>query len=179
MILVISGSPRTISKTRGLAKYIINNLQGKSEEVEFFDISKEQIPMFTGDSNQNTDVKVNKLKKLAEKADGFVICTPEYHNGMSGGLKNALDFLSNDQFSNKPVSILCTAGAGKGGINALNNLRLVIRGLHGLVLPQQHISDSFCFDDHQNLIDEESKTIIDKMLDDLVNQISCKSCCSC
>ncbi|MDH2882652.1 NADPH-dependent FMN reductase [Bacillus cytotoxicus] len=169
MILVISGSSRTFSNNRGLANYVVNNLNQKGQEVEFFDLSKNPLPIFTGNVTEYENANVSKLKEIANRANSFVICTPEYHNGMSGGLKNALDFLSKEQFLNKPVTILCAAGSGKGGVNALNNLRLVIRGLHGLVLPQQHICDSIFFDDCQNLIDEVSKEIINNMMIDLVN----------
>lgn len=47
-------------------------------------------------------------------ADGVVLCTPEYHNAMSGALKNSLDYLSSSEFLHKPVALLAVAGGGKG-----------------------------------------------------------------
>ena len=57
-----------------------------------------------------------------------MLCTPEYHNAMSGALKNSLDYLSSSEFVHKPVALLAVAGGGKGGINALNSMRTVARG---------------------------------------------------
>ncbi len=45
--------------------------------------------------------------------DGVVLCTPEYHNAMSGALKNSLDYLSSSEFIHKPVALLAVAGAVK------------------------------------------------------------------
>ena len=49
---------------------------------------------------------------------------------MSGALKNSLDYLSSSEFIHKPVALLAVAGGGKGGINALNSMRTVARGVY-------------------------------------------------
>ncbi|MCK9906868.1 NAD(P)H-dependent oxidoreductase, partial [Frankia sp. Cpl3] len=91
---------------------------------------------------------VKRLMAAAEQADGFVICTPEYHNGMSGSLKNALDFLGGKHFRGKAAIIGAACGGGKGGINALNNLRQVLRGVYAIVLPDQIVADPEHYDRH-------------------------------
>jgi azobenzene reductase len=77
-----------------------------------------------------------------QEADAVILASPEYHNGISGALKNALDFLSKEQFEHKPIGLIAIAGGGKGGINALNNMRIVTRGVNGNPIPKQFVLDA-------------------------------------
>ncbi len=97
---------------------------------------------------------IQRLTKLATEADAFVIITPEYHNGMSGALKNALDFLGIDHFKKKPTAILSVQGGVVGGFNALNQLRLILRSLHANTLTEQVIVNARSFSDQQQLVDD-------------------------
>lgn len=140
-IMVISGSPRLKSNTYLVASYVHNLLQEKGAAVQLFNVAQNILPLYNGEESQRQHPEVVKLFSFAEQADAFFILTPEYHSAMSGALKNALDFLSRNQFHFKPVAITAIAGGGKGGINALNNLRLTIRGVGGLVLTEQCVVD--------------------------------------
>lgn len=64
---------------------------------------------------------------------------------MSGALKNALDFLGSDEFEHKTVALIAVGGGGKGGMNALNNMRIVMRGVYANVIPRQLVLDPPCF----------------------------------
>lgn len=146
-ILVVGGSPSEQSNTRKIAKLAVNLLQEQRIEVLYFDVGLTPLPLYTGHSSEREDPAIQQWTRYAEAADGYFITTPEYHGGMSGALKNALDFLGSRQFKGKPISIAATAGGGKGGINALNNLRIVMRAVQGLVLTSQFVADPDDFDD--------------------------------
>lgn len=163
-ILVISGSPTKKSRTRGLSNLVTEKLQDMNADVLNFDVGLDKLPLFTGSEDEQSNPTVQKLKSYASEADGFFVLTPEYHSGMSGALKNALDFLSGIYFKNKPITIAAAAGGGKGGINALNNLRLVLRGLYGLVLPGQFVADPAIFDDNYRVISEDAVERINSLV---------------
>ncbi|KSU84235.1 MULTISPECIES: NADPH-dependent FMN reductase [Fictibacillus] len=168
-ILVMNGSPTAESRTRGIAEYAANVLQEKGVEVTFFDAGKDRLPLYTGDTAEQENEAVQKLIQAADEAQGFFICTPEYHNGMSGALKNALDFLTGNQFKNKPVVITAAAGGGKGGINALNNLRTVMRGLYSLVIADQFVADPIHFNDERELTEELATLRVNSLIDQLMD----------
>lgn len=171
-ILVINGSARTHSNTRYLAKNAVTYLQQQypTAKITLFDLGHETLPMMDGEEASYAHPNVQKLTKLSEEASGFYICTPEYHNGMSGVLKNALDFLSYHQFHLKPVSLGAASGGGKGGINALNNLRIVLRGVGALVLPQQVVVDPIDFE--ETILKEGAQSRLNGALDELVTYLS-------
>ncbi|MQR85809.1 NAD(P)H-dependent oxidoreductase [Bacillus megaterium] len=135
-ILIINGSPRETGRTTQVTREL-----HKSYPSSFLDLSQLSLPIFTGEPHQYETEEVQELIEKIEKADGILLATPEYHGAMSGGLKNALDFLNSSYFAHKPVALLAVSGGGKGGINALNNLRTVTRALYANVLSKQMVLD--------------------------------------
>ncbi len=140
-ILVMCGSPRKQANTRILARAVEDLVRDRNIDLLSFDVRHDRLPLFEMDEEGGPYPALVKLRNDARAADGMVICTPEYHNGISGALKNALDFLGSDVFAEKGIVILASSGGGKGGINALNQLRLIMRSLSGYVLPGQFIVD--------------------------------------
>ena len=135
-ILIINGSPRETGRTTQVTREL-----HKSYQSSFLDLSQLSLPIFTGVPHQYETEEVQELIEKIEKADGILLATPEYHGAMSGALKNALDFLNSAYFAHKPVALLAVSGGGKGGINALNNLRTVTRALYANVLSKQLVLD--------------------------------------
>jgi len=135
-ILIINGSPRETGRTTQVTREI-----HKSYQSSFLDLSQLSLPIFTGELHQYETEEVQELIKKIEKADGILLATPEYHGAMSGALKNAFDFLNSAYFAHKPVALVAVSGGGKGGINALNNLRTVTRALYANVLSKQLVLD--------------------------------------
>jgi len=167
-ILLINGSATQLSATRGLSRAFARTVQSRKAELLQFDVGQDMLPVFTGRPEEKSHPAVKKLQAYAEQADGFIICTPEYHNSMSGALKNALDYLSSKQFRRKPVAMGAAAGGGKGGINALNSLRQVLRGVYAIVLPDQIVVDPEHFDDQLRLVQEDALNRVEGITDELI-----------
>ena len=77
------------------------------------------IPLYNGDVETATGLPgaVALLVDQISSADAVVISTPEYNKGISGVLKNALDWVSRaygNPWLDKPVAII-SATAGRGG----------------------------------------------------------------
>lgn len=72
--------------------------------------------------------EVRPFAERIERAEAFVIVTPEYNHGYPGSLKNALD-LVNREWRAKPVAFVSYGGVG-GGVRAVEQLRQVVVELH-------------------------------------------------
>ena len=72
--------------------------------------SMEQIPLFNPDREQENIAAVEELKNALKNVDGLLIASPEYAHGISGVLKNTLDWLvSGEEFPYLPVALFNTS----------------------------------------------------------------------
>jgi azobenzene reductase len=161
-ILVINGGPRKTGRTSIAASYI-----AALYKANYFDLSEQNLPLFNGETKQGQLQVIKDIKSAVTAADAVILLSPEYHSGMSGALKNALDFLSSEQFSHKPVGLIAVAGGGKGGINALNNMRTVMRGVYANAIPKQLVLDPICFDYEKREIKTEPALLVKQLIDEL------------
>ena len=160
-IVVINGTPRKYGRTRIAAKHMADTL-----DAHLIDLSTMDLPMFNGDKDQSSLANVQLLDETAREADAFIWLSPEYHGGLSGALKNCLDFLNGDHFKQKPVLLFSVAGGGKGGINSLNQMRLIGRALYAHVVPNQMVLDPHCFIREENRLTEEAAEKVQSNLDE-------------
>jgi NAD(P)H-dependent FMN reductase len=107
-LLAISGSLRESSSNTNLLK-AVSLIAADSIKVSLF---KElgNLPHFNPDLQENEPPIVLSFRDEVSRADGLIICSPEYAHGVPGVMKNALDWLVGSQdFMNKPVMLLSTS----------------------------------------------------------------------
>jgi chromate reductase len=81
------------------------------------------VPLYDQDSDTEAPpAVVVRLRAAVASADGVIIASPEYNAGMSGVLKNALDWISRpygkSTLTGKPVLTLTSSPASTGGARA-------------------------------------------------------------
>lgn len=78
--------------------------------------------------------KVQAAQKTMLESDGIVLVTPEYNYGISGVLKNAIDWLSRmtpQPFAAKPIALFGASGGVLGTARAQYQLRQTLVFLDG------------------------------------------------
>lgn len=135
-IVIIAGSNRKEATSTILAKALQAQMNRGSVETELFNLYETPLPFYSPDEIFNRHEGVRELQRLVmEEADGIILTTPEYHGGMSGVLKNALDHLGQMHFSGKPVLSVSSAG-GAVGVSSLQQMQATVRNLHGINSPE-------------------------------------------
>lgn len=126
-----------------------------------------EIPPYNDDEKQKAiPDAVAALAGRIRAADGLLISTPEYNYGVSGVLKNAIDWISRvpDQpFRNKPIGVMGAAMGGLGTARAQYDLRRSFIFLDGLVMNRPEIFVGAAhtkFDDNGVLTDEPTRDIL-------------------
>lgn len=127
-IAVIVGSTRPGRKALDVAKWVLEiaKLRGDAG-FELVDIEEFGLPLLDEPVPPSMG-KYSKehTKKWAAKIagfDGYVFVTPEYNHGISGALKNAIDYLY-AEWNNKAAGFVGYGSAG--GVRAVEALRLVM-----------------------------------------------------
>lgn len=113
-ILTISGSLRSGSYNRMLLREALRAF-GPAEVTE----ADLRLPLYDGDLEQAEGVPdaVERLAEQIGKADAVIIASPEYNKGITGALKNALDWVSRvpgSAFRGKPTVVM-SANSGRTG----------------------------------------------------------------
>ncbi|WP_245395589.1 NADPH-dependent FMN reductase [Anthocerotibacter panamensis] len=135
-VLGLLGSLRPESRSRAALMLALKMSIQEGAEVAFFDPVAHPLPLCHGGDDYTSFPNVALLQKQAKAADAFILSTPEYHGGMSGVLKNTLDLLGFDELAGKVFGAVSVLGGGQNA-NALNDLRLVVRWVHGWMVPEQ------------------------------------------
>ncbi len=127
-LAIIVGSTRPGRKADTVARWVHEIAAKRSDaEVEIVDIKDYNLPLLDEASppslgkydQPHTKVWAQKIASF----DAYVFVTPEYNHGISGALKNAIDYLYRE-WNNKAAAFVGYGSAG--GVRAVESLRLVM-----------------------------------------------------
>jgi FMN reductase len=169
-IVGIGGSLRPNSSSYQALAVAIQRVQALGADTQILDLRQMQLPFCNGEDDYPDYPDVIKLREAVAQADGLILATPEYHGSVSGVLKNALDLMSFAQLSDKVTGLISVLG-GQSNSNALNDLRVIMRWVHGWVIPEQiAIGQSWkAFSEDGKLLDEKLSQRFDQFAQSLVD----------
>jgi chromate reductase, NAD(P)H dehydrogenase (quinone) len=172
-ILGFAGSLRAGSYNRALLQAAIDLLP-EGVTLEIFDLIG--IPAFNQDIEMDMPPKVKEFKSKIREADAILIATPEYNYSVPGVLKNAIDWASrpygDNSFDGKPVALMSASPGMLGGVRAQYHLRQSFVYLNMYPVNGPDVIVNFAqqkFDANGNLVDDNTKTFLGQLLQNLVN----------
>lgn len=152
-ILAICGSTRQHSANKDIIA-LIAELAKDTLNINLYE-GLSTLPYFNQDlSIENTPQSVLDFRELISKADGVLICTPEYVFSLPGILKNAIEWtVSTTVFTDKPTTLITASSSGQKaheslllvmntlGIKTTNDMCLLISGVKSKLNAQGNIID--------------------------------------
>ena len=125
---IIVGSTRPGRKADAVARWVYDIAsKRKDAEYELVDIQDFSLPLLDEpippSMGQYTQPHTKTWAAKIDSLDAYVFVTPEYKHGISGALKNAIDFLYRE-WNNKAAGFVSYGSAG--GARAVEQLRLVM-----------------------------------------------------
>jgi chromate reductase len=127
------------------------------------------LPLYNADvQDQGFPKPVTEMADTIRKADGVVICSPEYNYSIPGVLKNAIDWISRvpkQPFANKPVLIQSASQGPFGGARMQYHLRQVMVFVEALVFTRPEVTVGQA----QTKIDQDGK-LTDQATRDFIKQ---------
>jgi len=146
-ILAFAGSTRVDSFNKKLVKIAASGVRAAGAQVTFLDLRDFPMPLYDGDLEiqQGLPDHVKKFKTMLMEHDGLLIAAPEYNSGISGVLKNAIDWASRALpgeaplacFTGKVATIMSASPGALGGLRGLVQVRSILSNIKVLVLPDQ------------------------------------------
>src|ERR1700746_1135632 len=170
-IAIIIGSTRPGRNGEAVAKWVYEVAQKRSDaEFELVDIKDfnlplldEPVPPSLGQySKPHTKTWAAKIGSF----DAYVFVTPEYNHGVSGALKNAIDFLF-AEWNNKAAGFVSYGGAG--GVRAVEQLRLVLAEVQMATVRNQVLLSMYT--DFENFSVFKPTSHQEKSVNDMLDQL--------
>ncbi len=158
-ILIVSGSVRPGNASSRVAKWteIVAKNTLKDADISVIDLAVLGLPRFEEalppmmQTDRTPSGAVKQWLDALAVADGYVFVTPEYNHGMSGALKDAIDYIDH-QVMKKPFMVV--SHGGLGGARAIDQVKLVLNANIGAV-PIPHSISVLGYVAMENSIDEQ------------------------
>lgn len=140
LIVGIGGTQRSSSSSELAARFSLRKAAFMGVRVRMFDGASLALPLYNP-SDPARDERACALLQALREADGIILAAPAYHGGMSGLIKNALDYtedLKGDErvyFDERAVGTIACAGGWQAAGATLAALRSVVHALRGWNTP--------------------------------------------
>jgi len=174
-VAIMVGSLRKESFNLKLAKALAKLGKGKFES-QFLQIS--DLPLFNQDLEANFPAQATRLKNDILAADGVLLVTPEYNRGMTGPMKNAIDWASRpygkNAFAGKPTAICGTSPGAIGSACAQHNLRPTLGYLDVILMGQPEVYLQFkdgLIDGEGTISNDDTKKFLQGFVDAFVTWV--------
>jgi FMN reductase len=138
-IVALGGTTRIGSSTQRALALCLRELATLGAETHLLTGPDLDLPPYT--PGARLPDKAGPIVTELRRADGIILGTPGYHGGISGLVKNALDYveeLRNDErpyLEGRAVGCVVTAAGEQGAVTTLLALRSVVHALRGWPTP--------------------------------------------
>jgi NAD(P)H-dependent FMN reductase len=147
-VAVLIGSTREGRFGGTVARWFLTQARERADmALDVIDLADIDLPMVYPQRPEPAELAY--IERI-DRADAFVVITPEYNHGYPASLKQAID-LPRTQWQRKPVGFVSYGGTA-GGLRAVEQLRQVFAELHAVTM-----RDSVSFHMAWELFDEAGK----------------------
>jgi len=174
-LLILSGSLRKGSYNRMLLKLAAKAF-GPAEVTE----GDLDLPLYNGDLEEAEGVPetVQTLAAQIRETDALVIGAPEYNKGITGVLKNAIDWVSRvpgNAFKDKPTVVISASAGRTGGETAQFMTLSCLTQMQARLVPGTAVliaGAMNAFDEDGQLKDETSQKLLAKRMETLRAEVA-------
>jgi NAD(P)H-dependent FMN reductase len=131
-ILGIAGSMRKDSNGTKILKIALDLASKYKAQTSLLELRKTNMPLYNPDLSIQSDIDMQKVTDQVNRADAFILVSPDYHGSMSGSMKNFLDYYW-EEFAGKTFGYICTSH--EKGLTVMDQMRTAVRQCYGWSLP--------------------------------------------
>lgn len=133
--MVVSAISKDNNSCFTLARIVADMAVARGAEVDFTHPAEAALPVADGLTPYDDPRSVAWQERVASIHAHFWI-SPEYHSGMTGGMKNLFDNLAKEPMKGDVVGLFALAGGAMAALNTLNGMAVIARSLGAWVAPE-------------------------------------------
>ena len=134
-LMVVSAISRESSTCYILAQKLCELAQTHGVQVDFTHPANAGLPIQDGTLAYDDPRSVAWQERIGA-IHAHLWVSPEYHTGMTGGMKNLFDHCPKEPLRGDVVGLFALAGGAMAALNTLNNMSVVARSLGAWVAPE-------------------------------------------
>ncbi len=130
-VLAVIGSLNRVSSTRVVVRYLVDRIKIKGMPVDVMDLLDEPLALFNPDLAHSAK-GFERVKARVERADVYLLGTPDYHGSVGSAMKNFLDHFWHE-FAGKLFATV--VASHEKGLTVTDQLRTIARQCYAWTLP--------------------------------------------
>lgn len=140
LVVGIGGTARSGSTSERWLRLALEACERQGAQTQVFAAGDIKFPLYTPGVTGAT-LPVKYFLDAVRAADGIVICSPGYHGGVSGLVKNAIDWVEETRtdarpyFDGRSVGLIVVADGWQATMTTLTSLRSIVHALRGWPTP--------------------------------------------
>jgi FMN reductase len=139
-IVGIGGTTRADSSTERALKVALRAAEALGAETLLLGADALDLPMYAPETLERS-AAAKRFVEEVRRADGIILGSPGYHGGISGLVKNAIDYVedlrkdASPYLQGRAIGLIATGAGWQGAIVTLSALRSVVHALRGWPTP--------------------------------------------
>jgi FMN reductase len=140
LVVGVGGTTRVGSSSERALRAALEAAEGLGAETVEFVADDLDLPMYAPERPERSE-KALRLVDAIRRCDGLIVCSPGYHGGFSGLVKNAIDYIEDLREDERPyldgraVGFIVPAYGWQATTTTLVSLRQVAHALRGWPTP--------------------------------------------
>jgi FMN reductase len=139
-VVAIGGTLRENSSTEKAIRLIVRRCEALGARVQHLSGPDLELPSYAPERPERNEA-ARRLVDAVRAADAVILGSPGYHGGISGLVKNAIDYIEDlrtDErcyLDGRAVACVATGAGWQGAIATLSSLRAITHALRGWPVP--------------------------------------------
>jgi NAD(P)H-dependent FMN reductase len=130
-VLAVVGSLKSQSVTRVVIHHLAEKFSAAGCAVDILDLAAEPLDMFNPETTKKS-ASYPALQARVDKADVFIIGSPDYHGSISSPIKNFLDYFWSEFTGKLFVPVVASH---EKGLTVIEQIRTIARQCYAWTLP--------------------------------------------
>jgi FMN reductase len=140
LIVGLGGTSRPASSTEKALAAALGSAAALGADTVLIGAAELKLPVYAPENPERTENALRLVDQL-RRADGIILASPGYHGGLSGLVKNALDYTEDMRdddrcyFDGRAVGCIVSAAGWQAAMTTLVAMRSVVHALRGWPTP--------------------------------------------
>jgi len=171
-ITILSSSTRIDRQSHRVALALEKAIAGRGHTAEILDLAAYKFPIMEEVLYRHPKPPpgLAVFSEAIRHSDAHIFLSPEYNGSYTSALKNAVDYLKENEFSRKAIGVVSVTSGPMGGMRGAISMQQLVLGISGFALPQMLLVPLVAqkFDEKGELLDPAFQSKTDFFLNNFI-----------